>query len=91
MEPRISMITLGVSDLGRSVSFYKDILGLPASEHSVENVVAFFALNGTWLGLFPRAELAKDAQVQNDGVDFDGVTLSHNLRSEKEVAHFLRS
>ena len=88
MEPRISMITLGVSDLGRSVSFYRDILGLPVSEHSVENVVAFFELNGTWLGLFPRAELAKDAQVQNDGVGFDGVTLSHNLRSEKEVAQF---
>jgi uncharacterized protein len=91
MEPRISMITLGVSDLGRSVSFYKDILCLPLSKHSVENTVAFFELNGTWLGLFGRAELAKDAQVQNDAMGFDGITLSHNLKSEEEVKHFFEA
>ncbi|MHB8654669.1 MAG: VOC family protein [Terriglobia bacterium] len=91
MEPRISMITLGVSDLERSVSFYKDILGLPLSKHSVENAVAFFELNGTWLGLFSREELAKDARVQNDGGGFDGVALAHNLKSEEEVKHFFEA
>ncbi|HLY61225.1 MAG TPA: VOC family protein [Terriglobia bacterium] len=88
MEPRISMITLGVSDLGRSVSFYQDILGLPLSKHSVEGAVAFFELNGTWLALFRRDELAKDARVQNDGGGFDGIALAHNLKSEEEVKHF---
>ena len=88
MEPRISMITLGVSDLGRSVSFYRDILGFPLSQHSVENAVAFFELNGTWLALFSREELAKDAHVQNNGPGFDGVALAHNLKSEEEVKHF---
>lgn len=82
------MITLGVSDMGRSISFYKDILGLPLSKHSVENAVAFFELNGTWLGLFSRAELAKDARVPNDGAGFDGVALAHNLKFEEEVKHF---
>lgn len=88
MEPRISMITLGVSDLGRSVSFYRDVLGLPLSRHSVEGAVAFFELSGTWLGLYSRDELAKDARVPNDGAGFDGVTLSHNLNSEEEVKQF---
>lgn len=82
------MITLGVSDLGRSVAFYRDILGLPLSRQSVEGVVAFFELRGTWLGLFPREELARDARVQNDGAGFDGVALAHNLTSEEEVKQF---
>jgi len=82
------MITLGVSNLERSVSFYKDILGWPLSKHSVENAVAFFELDGTWLGLFSREELARDARVLNDGTGFDGITLSHNLKSEEEVKHF---
>lgn len=85
------MITLGVSDLKRSTSFYKDILGLPLSSHSVENAVSFFELQGTWLGLFPREELAKDAQVKNDGMGFDGATLSHNLKSEEEVKCFFET
>jgi catechol 2,3-dioxygenase-like lactoylglutathione lyase family enzyme len=91
MEPRISMITLGVSDRGRSVSFYKDVLGLPLSKHSVENAVAFFELDGAWLGLFGRTELAKDAQIQNDAIGFDGITLSHNLKSEEEVKRFFEA
>ena len=85
------MITLGVANLRRSVSFYKDILGLPLSKYSIEDAVAFFELNGTWLGLFPREELAKDVHVQNDGAGFDGVTLSHNLKSEEEVRHFFEA
>lgn len=84
MHPRISLITLGVSDLAASVAFYRDALGLPL--HAASNAdVAFFELNGTWLGLFPTAELAKDAGVANDGTGFRGVTLSHNLATEAEV------
>jgi uncharacterized protein len=88
MEARVSMITLGVSDLGRSVAFYRDILGLPLSQHSVQGAVAFFELNGTWLGLFSREELARDARVPNDGAGFDGAALAHNLKSEEEVRDF---
>jgi uncharacterized protein len=90
MNPRISMITLGVSDLKRSISFYRDILGLPLSKHSLEGTVAFFELNGTWLGLFSKDELAKDADIENDSSGFSGVTLSHNLRTEEEVASFFQ-
>lgn len=48
MKPRISMITLGVRDLQKSIDFYEKGLGLPRMDSPPE--VAFFTLNGTWLG-----------------------------------------
>ncbi|HLS98940.1 MAG: VOC family protein [Porticoccaceae bacterium] len=83
MKPRISMITLGVRDLARSVAFYGKGLGLPRRESPPE--VAFFALDGTWLGLFGREDLAADAGVDPEGEGFAGFTLAHNLDSEAAV------
>ncbi len=83
MQPRISMITLGVNDLARSIEFYEKGLGLPRMESPP--AVAFFTLNGTWLGLYGREALAEDAQVSADGAGFRGVALAHNLASEAEV------
>ncbi|RMX03054.1 VOC family protein [Corticibacter populi] len=83
MDQRISMITLGVDDIGKSASFYENGLGLPRLESSPE--VAFFSLNGTWLGLFGREALAEDAQVASKGDGFHGFTLSHNVGSPEEV------
>ena len=54
------MITLGVEDIERSVKFYRDGLGFPQLESPPE--VAFFTLNGTWLGLYGREALAEDAR-----------------------------
>lgn len=83
MKPRMSMITLGVSDLARSIAFYERGLGLPRRDED-ENI-AFFQLNGTWLGLFGREALAADAAVASTGSGFRGVTISHNVLSEAEV------
>ena len=83
MDARISLITLGVSDLRRSVRFYRDGLGLPLRPGS--EGVAFFETRGTWLALFPRAALAADAGVPSDGHGFGGITLAHNVRSREEV------
>jgi len=83
MKPRISMITLGVSDLERARVFYRDGLGLP--EFPTPGDVAFFDLTGTWLGLYGRADLAEDADVDDDGNGFPGVALAHNLSSREEV------
>lgn len=83
MEARISMITLGVSDLEKSIEFYEKGLGFPRMES--EPGIAFFTLNGTWLGLYPRAALAEDANVSPTGKGFSGITFSHNVNSEQEV------
>nr|CRH06447.1 Putative lactoylglutathione lyase-like lyase [Candidatus Magnetococcus massalia] len=83
MKPRISMITLGVTDMARAVAFYRQGLGFPQLESPPE--VAFFNLNGSWLGLFGRDALAQDAAVAADGEGFRAVTLSHNVASEAEV------
>ena len=87
MKPRISMITLGVRNLSASVTFYEKGLGFPKRESPPE--VAFFTLNGTWLGLYGREALAEDAQVSPDGSGFGGVALAHNVASEAEVDDIL--
>ena len=83
MKPRISMITLGVNDLAKSVEFYEKGLGLPKMESPPG--VAFFPLNGSWLSLYSRAALAEDAMVSVEGGGFEGFTLAHNLSSEADV------
>lgn len=83
MKPRISMITLGVRDLAAAIEFYEHGLGFPRMESPPE--VAFFILNGTWLGLFGREALAEDAQVSATGEGFEAFTLAHNVSSGTEV------
>lgn len=83
MKPRISMITLGVSDIQRSIEFYERGLGFPRMDSPPE--VAFFTLNGTWLGLYGRDALAEDAQVGAASGGFAGFSLAHNVSSEDEV------
>jgi len=83
MKPRISMITLGVKDLETSIKFYRDGLGFPKIDSPPE--VAFFALNGSWLGLYGRESLAEDATISSEGSGFPGFSLSHNVVSESEV------
>ena len=83
MNPRISMITLGVNDLKKSVQFYKEGLGFPQMSSPPE--VAFFTLNGTWLGLYSHDALAQDAMVSPDGNGFRAFSLAHNVESPDEV------
>jgi catechol 2,3-dioxygenase-like lactoylglutathione lyase family enzyme len=87
MKPRISMITLGVRDLANAVQFYEQGLGFPKMESPPG--VAFFTLNGTWLGLYGREALAEDATVPAEGSGFAGFALAHNLSSETEVDQVL--
>lgn len=83
MNPRMSMVTLGVTDLPRAVRFYEQGLGFP--RHGDDAEVAFFSLNGTWLGLYGREALAADAGLEASGTGFRAVTISHNVQSEAEV------
>ncbi len=84
MEPRISIITLGVSDLERSVKFYRDGLQLPTNYKEGEGI-AFFQLKGTWLALYPSNSLAEDALLPAERSRFGGFTLAHNVASKAEA------
>jgi uncharacterized protein len=83
MEQRISIITLGVADLNRSREFYER-LGWRRSMPENEGIV-FFQAGGMALALYPREELAKDANVSADGHGFVGITLAFNARTRAEV------
>ncbi|WP_163269703.1 VOC family protein [Chelativorans alearense] len=87
MEPRISIITLGVDDLDRAVRFYED-MGLERNEKITEGV-AFFQMGGVILALWPRDELAEDAGIRERKRGFSGVALAYNTRSEAEVGLML--
>jgi uncharacterized protein len=87
VEPRVSLITLGVSDLERAVAFYRDGLGWPKSDVGGDEV-AFFKTGGVVIALFPRASFAADAGVDVDNVEHGGfsrLSLAHNVAEERQV------
>jgi len=85
VEPRVSLVTLGVSDLERAVAFYRDGLGWPKSGIG-GNEVAFFKTGGAIIALFPREALAADAgvDVAEDG-GLARFSLAHNVAEEEGV------
>ena len=82
VEQRVSLVTLGVSDLARARAFYEG-LGWTTGAAPGDDVV-FFQAGGTILALWGRAQLAEDSVVA-DGGGWGGVTLAHNVRSPAEV------
>ena len=88
MEARISLITLGVADLQRSIAFYRDGLKLPKRDEGSENI-AFFETSGTWLSLYPREALAEDTGIPSEAAGSRDFTLAHNVHSPEEVDRIL--
>ncbi|WP_435623030.1 VOC family protein [Flagellimonas sp.] len=84
MEQRLTIVTLGVSDLEKSTHFYETQFGWIKSKSSNE-YISFFTLNGILLSLYKKNELADDATVDSKGMGFKGFTLAYNTRSEGEV------
>ena len=82
MEQRISLITLGVADLGRARAFY-EALGWTSGAGPDDDVV-FFQAGGLIVALWHRTQLAKDSVVADSG-GWGGITLAHNVRSPAEV------
>ena len=82
MKSHITIITLGVDDLQRSIDFTKR-LGLPRKDES--DSIAFFEMSGTMLALYPRDALAEDITISPEGTGFQGFTLAHNVDSPEEV------
>lgn len=87
MEQRLSLITLGVTDLARARRFYED--GLGWTKGNDEDEVAFYQLNGLILAVWTRADLAEDANVVDTGATFSGISIAFNTRSHDEVDEVL--
>ncbi|HZY18398.1 MAG TPA: VOC family protein [Ramlibacter sp.] len=95
MHPSISVLTLGVDDLERSIAFYRDGLGFPTRGivgAELENgAVAFFDLQpGLKLALWPRRSLAADSGLAIGPAHPPGCSLGHNVASAQEVDEILR-
>lgn len=90
MEPRINIITLGVSDLSVSSAFYENKFGWQRSDMSNENII-FYKLRGMLLALYNRNELAKDASIDPESNGFKGFTLAYNAINEEEVDQLIHS
>ena len=82
MEQRVSLVTLGVSDLERARAFYQ-ALGWTTGAEPDDDVV-FFQAGGLVVALWDRARLAADSGVE-DGGGWGGVTFAYNVRSPAEV------
>ena len=95
MKPRISLVTLGVDDLERSLAFYRDGLGLPTDgivgtefEHGA---VAFFELeSGLRLALWPRESIAHDSGLAVSPLSPTDFIIAHNVGSRDEVDAVMR-
>jgi catechol 2,3-dioxygenase-like lactoylglutathione lyase family enzyme len=90
MDPRITLITLGVADLPRAVGFYRDGLGFP-TDYREGDPVAFFSTGGTRISLYPFVGLAEDIghAVTPAREGSPALTLAHNVRRKEEVAEVL--
>jgi catechol 2,3-dioxygenase-like lactoylglutathione lyase family enzyme len=85
VKPKISLITLGVSDFARSLAFYRDGLGFESHHYRDGETFAMFNLEGTWLSIYSRDLLAQDIGIPSEGAGFAGVTLAHNVPSRELV------
>lgn len=90
MKPKISVLTLGVADLEKSVAFYRDGLGLSTEgivgKEFEHGAVAFFDLqNGVRLALWPRKSIANDTGLAMQNSSALEFTVGHNVASKNEV------
>ena len=83
--PRLTVITLGVSNLPAATEFYRSVLA--TTPNTSNDGVTFFEMPGSWLSLFPIENLAKDIAPDMSPLHsgFNGMTLAHNARSKDEL------
>ena len=95
MKPRITMLTLGVDNLERSVAFYRDTLGFPTDgivgKEFDHGAVAFFDLRGGMkLAVFSRTDLAWDAGIAPSSPSPTEFSIGHNVGSQDEVDEIMK-
>jgi hypothetical protein len=96
LQPRISIITLGVADLERSLAFYRDGLGLPTDgiigrefEHGA--VVFFQLAGGLRLALWAQDDIVHDTGLPKTPICSTAITLAHNVGTREDVAEIMRT
>ncbi len=94
MKPRITVITLGVDDLEKSLKFYRDGLGFPTEgivgQQFEHGAVAFFDLHeGLRLAIWKRKDIAFDTKLKLSAPSPTEFTLGHNVGSKVEVENIL--
>jgi predicted lactoylglutathione lyase len=87
---RVTILTLGVADLGKATEFYKAVLS--SAPNKSYDGITFIQLSGTWIALYPFEKLAEDIspEVPTTHQGFSGVTLAHNVSSKEEVVAIMR-
>lgn len=90
MKPRIKVLTLAVSDLERSLAFYRDGMGLPTKgiigQEFEDGAAVFFNMNeGLILALYPGPSLSKDAKIAATPARLGAVSIGHVVRSKEDV------
>ena len=95
MKPRIKVLTLAVTDLDRSLAFYRDGLDLPTKgiigQEFEDGAVVFFHMNDDLiLALYPAASLSKDAKVSATGARLGAVSIGYIVNSQEEVDAVVR-
>lgn len=83
MEPRISLVTLGVKDLARAKTFYEEVVGWKAADGPPG--IVFFDLGGLIFSLYPHDNLVKDHGGTAKTHSSSGFAIAHNARSREEV------
>jgi uncharacterized glyoxalase superfamily protein PhnB len=86
---KLSVLTLGVSNLKRSIRFYEMALELKRVPYESDSI-AFFDLDGLRLALYSKVALAEDAGISPEGQGFSGITLAQNVDSSAEVTELLQ-
>lgn len=91
MEPKISIITLGVSDIKRAFDFYHSGLGFE-TDAAPTDAIAFFKTKGTVLAIYPIDKLSEDItpDLPKQKSVFSGVTLAHNVANKSDVDAILQ-
>jgi catechol 2,3-dioxygenase-like lactoylglutathione lyase family enzyme len=95
MKPHLTVVTLAVSDLERSLVFYRDGLGLATkgiigTEYEDGAVVFFHLTGGLMLALYPRPSLAKDAKIEIGGPGVSTMSLGHVVETRDDVDQVMR-
>ena len=95
MKARITLLTLGVDDLARSVAFYRDGLGFPTQgivgTQFEYGAVAFFELeSGLQLALWPRESISRDSGIRKTPASATEFSLGYNVNSRQEVDVVMR-